>query len=788
MFPYPSGEGLHMGHMRNYAIGDVIARYKRMQGFNVLYPMGYDSFGLPAENAAIARNANPKEWTLNNIRLMESQQKRLGFSYDWKRKIITCLPDYYRWNQWLFLQLYKKGLAYKKKAVVNFCPSCKTVLANEQVVDGKCWRCGSNVKIKVLEQWFFKITEYAEELLDDLEKVDWPEKVKVMQRNWIGKSEGILINFKVKDSNTTLKVFTTRPDTLFGVTFLAFAPEHPLLLELVKGTEYEEKVKKFIEEVRKKKVEEPEAIEKEKEGIFIGKYAINPANNEEIPIYVANFVLLEYGTGIVMGVPAHDQRDFEFAKKKGLPIKIVIRPKDKELDEKTMNEAYVDEGILINSSQFDGLSSEEAREKICEWLEKEGVGKRTVEYKLKDWLISRQRYWGTPIPVVYCEKCGIVPVPEEQLPVMLPEPSQVKFGEGNPLETCKEFVETTCPRCKGKAKRETDTMDTFVDSSWYFLRYCDPKNQKEIFDKNKVAYWMPVDFYVGGIEHATGHLIYSRFITKVLRDLGLIKFDEPFKKLLCQGMVTLGGVAMSKSRGNVVDPLAIADKYGADTARLFILFAASPEKQLEWSEKGIEGMFRFVKRIFSLKDKKFKETSRVLRHLTNKTVREVTKHIENFKFNLAIIELMKFEAYLEKEISKEAFETFLKLLAPFAPHIAEELWHQLGNKTFISLEKWPSVDESAIDENIEKELEMQEKLKQDLRNIVKMIKKKKKEKIKKIYIYVVPKELSVFSPLSEEIKKEFNSDVFIEPTDKVSYDPENKAKRAKPGKPAIYIE
>ncbi len=735
MFPYPSGEGLHMGHMRNYAIGDVLARFKLMEGFNVLHPMGYDSFGLPAENAAIEHKLNPKKWTLDNVKTMESQQRKLGLSYDWSRKVVTCLPNYYKWNQWLFLRMFKKGLAYKKESEVNFCPKCDTVLANEQVVGRKCWRCDSEVETKILSQWFMKITDYAEKLLKGLKKVDWPKKVTSMQRNWIGKSQGVMIDFKLKGSKENLPVFTTRPDTLFGVTFMVFAPEHPKVKELVKGTKKEKEVNKFIKKVKKQRIKNPEAIEKKKEGVFTGKYAINPVNDKKIPIYVANFVLLEYGTGMIMAVPAHDQRDFEFAKENDLPVKVVIQPKNKKIKGKDMEEAYVDQGILVNSGKFNGTNNKEAIEKISDWLEKTGRGKRSVQYKLKDWLISRQRYWGTPIPIIYCDKCGVVPVPEKELPVLLPEPSEVEFKKGNPLETCEEFVNTECPKCGGKAKRETDTMDTFVDSSWYFLRYCDPENEKKMFGKKKANYWMPMDFYTGGIEHATGHLIYSRFITKVLKDLGMVKADEPAKKLLCQGMVTLGGSAMSKSKGNVVDPIEVVKKYSADAARLFIMFAALPEKEFEWSDKGIKSMEKFLGRIEKLSKKKSKSSSKRLAHYTHKAIRDVTENIDNYRFNSAIINLMGLLDRLEEEKSKKSFRIFLKMLAPFAPHTAEELWSKMGNKRMVSLEKWPKAEKSKIDENIEKAEQMVETVLKDFKTIRKLVKKKPK----KVELYVAEK-------------------------------------------------
>ncbi|MBX0310665.1 MAG: leucine--tRNA ligase, partial [Sulfurihydrogenibium sp.] len=535
MFPYPSGK-IHMGHVRNYAIGDVVNRYYRMAGKNTLHPMGWDAFGMPAENAAIKHGVHPAKWTYENIDYMRQQLKRLGFSYDWDREVTTCNPEYYKWNQWIFLKMFEKGIAYRKSAIVNWCPHDLTVLANEQVIEGKCWRCGTPVVQKEIPSWYLKITDYAERLLEDLEKLKgkWPSQVLIMQENWIGKSEGATIKFPVKGSSDYIEVFTTRPDTIFGVTFMALAPENPLVLDLAKDTPYFEEVKAFVDKIKAMSTKERGIVE-EKEGVFTGKYAINPLTNEEIPIYAANYILWGYGTGAIMAVPAHDERDFEFAKKYNLPIKVVVQPKDKEWDfEKS---AYEEEGILVNSGEFSGLESSKAKQEITKYLEEKGLGKKTINYKLRDWNISRQRYWGTPIPIIYCDDCGIVPVPEEDLPVVLPQDVEFTGVGGSPLSKVEEFVNTTCPKCGKPAKRETDTMDTFVDSSWYFLRYCDPKNDKFPFDKEKVDYWMPVDIYIGGIEHAVLHLLYSRFFTKFLKDIGLVSVDEPFEKLLTQGMV-----------------------------------------------------------------------------------------------------------------------------------------------------------------------------------------------------------------------------------------------------------
>jgi len=601
MYPYPSGSGLHMGHARNYCIGDAFTRYKRMQGFNVLYPMGYDSFGLPAENAAIKAKSHPKIFTEKSVKNFIKQQKELGLSYDWSRMIASHTPEYYKWDQWIFLKMYEKGLVYKKKSAVNWCPKCNTVLANEQVHNGKCWRHETtNVEVKDLEQWFFKITNYADELLKDIGKLKgWPEDVKLMQKNWIGRSEGAEIKFPIENSDKILSVFTTRPDTFFGITFLVYAPEHPDVAELTKGTKYESKVKEFVRKVVLEDRFERTAEDKEKEGMFIGKYAINPITKEKIPIYIANFVLYEYGTGAIIAVPAHDERDFQFAKKYKIPIKVVINPPDYELNPEKMTRSYMGDGVMVNSKQFNGMNNRDAIPEFAKFFKKNNCGNATVQYKLRDWLISRQRFWGCPIPIIYCEKCGILPVPEKDLPVKLPENFKFTIGKGNPLEHCKEFLNTKCPKCGAKAKRETDTMDTFVDSSWYFLRYCDSKNNKLPFDPEKAAYWMPIDTYIGGKEHATMHLIYFRFFTKFLRDIGLLKIDEPAPRLFNQGMLHKNGVVMSKSKGNVVIPEEIAKKYGIDTARLFLLFVASPDKDMEWSDEGIEGSFRFINKLMA---------------------------------------------------------------------------------------------------------------------------------------------------------------------------------------------
>ncbi|HHW70765.1 MAG TPA: leucine--tRNA ligase [Clostridiales bacterium] len=730
MFPYPSGK-LHMGHVRNYAIGDVIARYKTMNGYNVLHPMGWDAFGLPAENAAIQNKTHPSVWTTKNIEHMRDQLKKMGFSYDWDREITTCHTSYYKWTQWMFLQFFKQGLAYKKKSKVNWCPSCETVLANEQVVDGACERCDSVVVKKELAQWFFKITDYADRLLEDIDKLDgWPDKVKIMQKNWIGRSEGAVIDFKIDGFEEKITVFTTRPDTIFGVSYIVLSPEHPLVDLLTEGTEYYEDAMRF-----RKKVEALDEItrtsdETEKEGLFIGRYAVNPLNNRKVPILIGNYVLMDYGTGAVMGVPAHDQRDFEFAKKYDMPIIPVIKPEDDSIDVYNLKEAYVDVGIMINSGQFDGLNSKDGIEAIISYLEEKKCGRRNVNYKLRDWLISRQRYWGAPIPIIYCDKCGIVPVPESDLPVVLPTDIEFKDKGQNLLANNESFINTTCPKCGGNARREVDTMDTFVCSSFYFFRYTDPNNDEEAFAFDKAKYWMPVDQYIGGVEHAILHLLYSRFFTKVLYDIGISPVDEPFVNLLTQGMVLKDGIKMSKSKGNVVSPEDIMEEYGADTVRLFILFAAPPERDLEWSDQGVEGCYRFLNRVWRLvldlkdvydkiegkEERKLSSADKELRYDIHSTIKRITADIEErFNFNTAISAIMELVnaiyAYRD-EVDKmdysnwvlvEALNTLMLMLAPFAPHMAEELWHITGHKGSIHNESWPVYDKEAL---IRDEVEM----------------------------------------------------------------------------------
>ncbi|PIZ80009.1 leucine--tRNA ligase [Candidatus Pacearchaeota archaeon CG_4_10_14_0_2_um_filter_31_10] len=785
MYPYPSASFLHMGHVRNYTIGDVFARFKRMNGFNVLYPMGYDSFGLPAETAAKKEGIHPKIYTENSIKKIMEYQKALGNSYDWSKIISSHNPDYYRWNQYFFLKLFEKGLAYRKKAPVNWCENCQSVLANEEAEGGKCWRCGKEVIQKDMEQWFFKITEYADKLLEDLEKIDWPEKIKIMQKNWIGKSEGVDIYFHLEGSKKILSTFTTRCDTIFSVTFLAVAPESPLIDELVKGTKYEKEVKEFIKKVMKEKIEDRINEEKEKEGGFTGKYAINPTTKEKIPIYVSNFAVM-YGTGVVM-CDAHDKRDFRFARKYKIPLKFVISKDGKPINPKDFEDAFVDDGVLFNSGPFSSMNNREALPKMADWLEKNKMGKKTLNYKIKDWMISRQRYWGTPIPIIYCEKCGIVPVPEKELPVLLPEKVNFK-SVGNPLASCKEFVETKCSKCKGKARRETDTMGGFVDSSWYFLRYCDNKNKEKPFEDKKVNYWMPVDQYIGGAEHAVMHLIYARFFIKALKDLGFVKFDEPFSKLFNQGIVYKDGHKMSKSFGNVIFQTDISNKYGIDTARLFLMFVASPDKQMEWNDEGVEGTFRIINKMIRLAEKVNNNSNPIQDHKINLAIKNVTASIENFEYPKAIISIVECVDAFADGISKENYKILLKLLHPFCPHITEELWEKLGGKNFISLESWPKADEKKINDKFEQEEKAVENLGGDINNVLKIMKEKSNKKSLKVYIYVLPNELSLYKNSSDLIKKKTGLDVEIfAVNDKNKYDPENKSGKTKPGKPAIYL-
>ena len=892
MFPYASGSGLHMGHAFNYTIGDIYARFKRMQGFNVLYPIGYDSFGLPAENAAIKVGEHPKKYTEKAILNFEKQLKLLGFSYDWGRKLATYDKEYYKWNQFFFLKFLEKGFAYRKKAPVNWCPKCNTVLANEQVHGGKCeYHRDTNVKVRHLEQWFIKTTKYSDELLDKIDALNWPSRIKIMQKNWIGKSYGTEIDFEIEGKKWA--IFTTRPDTIYGVTFMVISVQHPELMELV-TKEQKKEIEKFLKKI--KTVSEKELGDLEKEGVFTGSYATNPINGEKIPVYAGNFVVADYGSGMVMGVPAHDQRDFEFAEKYGLPIKRVIAKEapirsylmgaekisDKELislgikilgktkeghrkievplsnirnyeklinkkmspgfwneyigkeivfifkhknnkierivlskktEEKidrlaasfmdetwdkscvwkwlTDNDFYTslmvhaEEGFLVNSGEFSGLGSREAIKKITKHFEKKNLGRKSVQYKFRDWLISRQRYWGTPIPIVYCGKCGIIPVSEKDLPIKLP--MDVTFGKGNPLATNKKFLEAKCPKCRGKAKRETDTMDTFFDSAWYYLRYCDNENSKKPFEDKRIRHWMPVDQYIGGAEHATMHLIYARFFIKALRDLGYVEFDEPFSNLFNQGMLhAKDGRKMSKSFGNVINPLEFIEKYSADSLRLSLMSFASPDSDTNWDEKVLIGSFKFLEKVYryfiGFRSGKIEG---IIEHKLNKTVKEVKENIEKFKYNLAIIKIRELFSYLEEGASKKDAESFLIMLHPFCPHITEELWQKLGSKGFISLQTWPIADEKKINERFEKQEREIRKLIEDINKIVKLLKKKPK----KAFVYTLPNEKQIYQENIDEIKKRTSIDIEVYAVnDKDKYDPENKSKKVKPGRPGIYIK
>ncbi|MEN6439077.1 MAG: leucine--tRNA ligase [Syntrophobacter sp.] len=726
MFPYPSGR-IHMGHVRNYSIGDVVARFLRMQGYNVLHPMGWDAFGMPAENAAIKAGTHPAKWTYDNIDYMRAQLRQLGFSYDWSREFATCDPSYYRWEQLFFIQMFEKGLAYRKSSYVNWCPRCQTVLANEQVEGGACWRCDEPVIQKEMEQWFFRITDYVEELLDYTYKLPgWPERVLVMQQNWIGKSTGSRLLFPLESGEGSIQVFTTRADTLFGATFMSMAPEHPMVEQLCRGKQQEGAVREFIEKTKQSKRNDREAELLEKEGVFTGSYCINPVTGLKIPIYIANFVLMAYGTGAVMAVPAHDQRDFEFARKYGLPLRVVIKPADMEKaptpDELT--QAFEDDGVLVDSGPFTGKSSAEARDAITASLAEKGMGEKTVQYRLRDWGISRQRYWGAPIPIIYCEKCGVVPVPEKDLPVKLPLDLELLPNGGSPLPVNEEFYKAECPKCGAAARRETDTMDTFVESSWYFARYSCPDFAEGPLDKERVRYWMPVDQYIGGIEHAVLHLLYSRFFVKALRDMGYLNVDEPFLNLLTQGMVIKDGFKMSKSKGNVVDPDQMIKAYGADTVRLFCLFASPPEKDLDWSDQGVEGSFRFLSRMWRIVSEnldglasaksysggELSQSLSQLRRKTHQTIKKVTEDIrDRFHFNTAIAAIMELvnQIYqvLESKpkdsalwpVVREAAEAVIALSSPMVPHIADELWQALGHKGLLLETPWPKWDERAIE-------------------------------------------------------------------------------------------
>lgn len=718
MFPYPSGN-LHMGHVRNYSIGDVVARFKKMKGFNVLHPMGWDAFGMPAENAAIKHGIAPKNWTLDNIENMKLQQKSLGLSYDWDREVATCKEDYYKWTQWLFQQFYKKGLAYKKEAKVNWCEHCHTVLANEQVIDGLCWRCDNKVEKKDLSQWFLRITDYADRLLDDLDTLDhWPSRVKLMQKNWIGRSEGTQFSFEVPEINERVAVYTTRVDTVYGVSYIVLAPEHPFTERLISGKENEAELRAFVDRMRNMSDIDRTSTDVEKEGMFTGAYAKNPMSGEDVPIWIANYVLVDYGTGAVMGSPAHDERDWEFAKKYNLPIKPVVSHEGEEYSLDAWQTSYHDDGITVNSGKFDGLTSEETRVAITKRFEEQGIGEGKTNFRLRDWLISRQRYWGVPIPVCYCEHCGEQLIPEDQLPVRLPEDVNFVAGAISPLATSESFLNTTCPKCGGPARRETDTMDTFIDSSWYFLRYTDARNDKEAFNKKIADYWMNVDQYIGGIEHAILHLLYSRFFVKVLHDLGLVEANEPFKGLLTQGMVLKEGSKMSKSKGNVVSPEEIVNTYGADTARLFILFAAPVDRDLDWSDQGVEGSYRFLGRVWRIIDAYQQAAAKnvtgdltkeetALRRELHRVIKKVTEDLDNnFNFNTAISAVMELvnAMYQHKDknesvnanLANELTRNLVLLLAPFTPHITEELWHELGQTDSVHAQQWPVYEEAAL--------------------------------------------------------------------------------------------
>lgn len=803
MYPYPSGK-LHMGHLRNYTIGDSFARFKRMNGFNILYPMGYDSFGMPAENAAIDEGADPEVWTDKNIDIMKNQQKSIGLSYDWTREIYSHDPNYYKWDQWFFLKMFDKGLAYRQESYVNWCPKCVTVLANEQAQGGKCWRCNTEVEQKFLTQWFLKIRDYADELLDGLNVVDWPEKVKIMQRNWIGRSEGTIIKFPIVGEDRTIDIFTTRPDTLYGATFMIFAPEHPWVRDWVKGTEYEEAFEKLYDEVMKEDKFARTDLDIEKKGIFIGKYCVNPMTKKEVPVYIGNFVIYEYGAGAVMAVPAHDQRDFEFAKTYNLPIRIVIQPFDYEIKIDKMTRSYEGDGTLVNSEEFNGMENRTAIDAITKKLENIGMGNATINYKLRDWGISRQRYWGSPIPIVYCEDCGTLPVPYEDLPVLLPK--DVEFtGKGNPLETSERFINTKCPKCGKPARRETDTMDTFVDSSWYFFAFCDPPLPEfEVipYRKEVVNYWGNVDQYIGGIEHAVMHLIYARFFTKVARDLGLHSHNEPFQRLLTQGMINkptlfcencnrfllraeladkkckmcgnadliMKSVKMSKSYGNTVSPEEVIEQYGADSARFFILFGASPAKGLEWSDQGVGFAHKFISGLWNL----FSEPVEKIRSERNlnddlieyqlyKTIKSVTEYMNKIAIRDAINEIILLVSNLRvykkngvvEELYKESQEKLLLLLHPFIPHITEELWERFGHKDFLSVTPWPSYNKTLLTEENNYKWNLMNNTIDDTKNIMQILKDQKISIIKVVIASEWKYKLfSILIPLTEKTRNQ----------------------------------
>jgi len=777
MFPYPSATGLHLGHALNYTIGDIFARFKKMMGFNVLHPMGFDALGLPAENAAIKAKTHPKDYTDKSVANFIRQQKALGLSYDWSRVINTTDSKYFKWDQWIFLKMLEGGLVYQKESSVNWCDSCNTVIANEQAQGGVCERCKTKIEIKHMKQWALKITDYADELYEKINDLKgWPDRIKAMQRNWIGKSHGTEIDFEINGGKW--KIFTTRPDTIFGVTFMVVSAQHEKLDDLV-SEEQKSKVEKFLKELGG--VSEKELADMEKIGVFTGSYAINPVNGEKIPVYAGNFVVADYGSGMVMAVPAHDQRDFEFAKKYDIKIKQVIE------GEIAKDRAYTSEGKLINSEEFNGIDNKEAIKKITDWLIKKKIGRKVVNFKLRDWGISRQRYWGTPIPIIHCEECGAVPVPEKDLPVELPK--DVNFGKGNPLETNEKWLNIECPRCGGKGKREAETMDTFVNSSWYFLRYCDPLNDDEIFDKKKVNYWCPIDQYIGGAEHACMHLIYFRFYTKFLRDLGLLKFDEPAINLFNQGMLHgEDGNKMSKSLGNVIDPLEIIEEHGADALRMFLVSVASPDSDFNWSNKGIQGISKFLKKVLNyFNSVKIGDADAKIESKLNKKIKEISVNIEDFKYNLAVIKLRDLFNSLPQETSKEVLEKSLKLLSLFCPHIAEELWSKIGGRGLVSVAEWPRVDEKKIDNKLEEQEGQVDKTVSDINNILNIIREKEGKEVEGVYLYTIPPEVKNYDVelLSKKLGKKVS--VFAS-NDKNAHDPEGKAKKAKPCRPAIYVE
>lgn len=785
MFPYPSAAGLHMGHAINYTIADIQARYHRMQGKQVLYPQGYDSFGLPAENAAIKAGEHPHDYTENCIRNFVVQQQRLGLSYDWSRQVTTSDPSYYRWNQYLFLKLYQKGLIYRKKSPVNWCPQCATVLANEQVHNGCCWRHEDTpVEIRPLEQWFIKTTAYAEELLEKVDSLDWPQRIRTLQKNWIGKSHGTEILFEINGEQWP--VFTTRPDTIFGVTFMVVAAGHSRLQELV-TPERKEAVADFLKKVTS--VSEKDQGDLEKEGVFTGSYALNPATGEQVPVYAGNFVVADYGSGMVMAVPAHDQRDYLFAEKYSIPVKQVIDPTDFELDFSKESRAYTSDGTLIHSDQFDGMKNSEAKQSITDWLTKRQQGKAVVNYKLRDWLVSRQRYWGTPIPMIHCDSCGIVPVPEKDLPILLPR--EVTFGEGNPLLSNEDFVTCSCPQCGGEARRETDTMDTFFDSSWYFLRFCDPHNKEAPFFLSKVEHWMPIDHYIGGAEHACMHLIYARFFTKALRDMGFVPFDEPIAKLFNQGMLHgTDGNKMSKSLGNVINPLDIVQEKGADALRLALMSFASPDSDTQWDEKILQGSYRFLEKIVGYLDTvQIGESDPKTESKLNKIIKEVTNQIASYKYNLAIIKLRELFSSLPETTSKDVLLKSLQLLHPFCPHLTEEYWEKFGGESLVSLSSWPTAEEGKINKQFEQAEVQANKLVTDIVTIAQIIQEKDGKRPERAFVYVIPPEKTALKEMERELSKRTQLPVTVYAvTDTDKHDPEGKASKAKPGRAGIYLE